>query len=366
MNADTRFIRQIQKTVNDKEFQREHVRNSEKDFIRTRKLTFSDVILYTIGNTRNPVALEAERFTKYISAEKISGAALCKARKKVKYTAFKELFEQTAVISPRNKCFHGYHLYAVDGMKGELPKTPELTEKYRTSERCDTPMFHAVSTFDVLNEIFINSIFHFGAADERKLACEMIESISTNPDYSEDPQIWIFDRGFPSLILLQKLFEHKLNFVMRVSASFLKEVNEFRKSKYVDREIHVNYTKQRIHNNHAKLDGVVEFDIRCVRIKLSSGEDEILVTNLDRKNFPKRDIKEIYRLRWGIETGFNYLKHAVFVEEFVSKSENGLAQDYYVSLLMYNFSTCICGSMYQDIPKKENINTRSTEEQRLN
>ena len=124
MNADTRFIRQIQKTVNDKEFQREHVRNSEKDFIRTRKLTFSDVILYTIGNTRNPVALEAERFTKYISAEKISGAALCKARKKVKYTAFKELFEQTAVISPRNKCFHGYHLYAVDGMKGELIKPP--------------------------------------------------------------------------------------------------------------------------------------------------------------------------------------------------------------------------------------------------
>ena len=153
---------------------------------------------------------------------------------------------------------------------------------------------------------------------------------------------------------------------MRVSASFLKEVNEFRKSKYVDREIHVNYTKQRIHNNHAKLDGVFEFDIRCVRIKLSSGEDEILVTNLDRKKFPKRDIKEIYRLRWGIETSFNYLKHAVFVEEFVSKSENGLAQDYYVSLLMYNFSTCICGSMYQDIPKKENINTRSTEEQPLN
>ena len=70
----------------------------------------------------------------------------------------------------------------------------------------------------------------------------MIESISTNPDYSEDPQIWVFDRGFPSLILLQKLFEHKLNFVMRVSASFLKEVNEFRKSKYVDREIHVNYS----------------------------------------------------------------------------------------------------------------------------
>lgn len=115
-------------------------------------------------------------------------------------------------------------------------------------------------------------------------------------------------------------------------------------------------------HNHVHSDGISQFDLRCVRVKLPSGEDETLVTNLDRKDFPKRDIKEIYRLRWGIETGFNYLKNAVFVEEFVSKTENGLAQDYFVSLLVYNFATCICGSMYPDIPKKENTSTRSIEE----
>ena len=38
MNADTRFIRQIQKTVNDKEFQREHVRNSEKDLSKSENI----------------------------------------------------------------------------------------------------------------------------------------------------------------------------------------------------------------------------------------------------------------------------------------------------------------------------------------
>lgn len=353
MKAETRFIRQIQKTVNDKRFQRNHVSNREKDFIRSRKLTFSDVIMYNIENTRNPIGLEADRFLKYITAEEISGAALCKARKKVKYTAFEELFEQTAVISPRSKSFHGYHLYAVDGMKGELPKTPELSRKYRVSEKCDTPIFHAVSTFDVLNEIFINSIFHFGAADERKLACEMIESVSHNIHYSEEPQIWVFDRGFPSLKLLQKLFEHNLKFVMRVSASFLKEVNDFRKSKYVDREVHIRYTKQRQRLNHVQSDGICEFNLRCVRIKLSGGEDEIIVTHLERKDFPKRDIKEIYRLRWGIETSFNYLKHAAFVEEFVSKTENGLSQDYYVSLLMYNFQPVFAAACIKISQKKK-------------
>lgn len=362
MKAETRFIRQIQKMASDVEFQSKHVRDGEKDFKRTRKLTFSDVIMYTIGNTRSPLELEAQRFSKYLTADEISGAALCKARQKIKYTAFEELFEQTAASAPKDKRFHGYHLYAVDGMKGELPKTPELSAKYCETEKCKTPVFHAVSTFDILNEMFIRSKFHFGTADERELAGKMIDAVAQDVYYKDEPQIWIFDRGFPSLSLIQKLLEHRLYFVMRVSSSFLKEVNTFRKSKYVDRVIHIEYSERRATQNHVHSDGISQFDLRCVRIKLPSGEDEILVTNLDRKDFPKRDIKEIYRLRWGIETGFNYLKNAVFVEEFVSKTENGLAQDYFVSLLVYNFATCICGSMYPNIPKKENTSTRSIEE----
>lgn len=319
MKAETRFIRQIQKMASDVEFQSKHVRNSEKDFKRTRKLTFSDVIMYTIGNTRSPLELEAQRFSKYLTANEISGAALCKARQKIKYTAFEELFEQTAASAPRDK------------------------------------QFHAVSTFDVLNEMFIRSKFHFGTADERELAGKMIDAVAQEESYKDEPQIWIFDRGFPSLSLIQKLLEHRLYFVMRVSSSFLKEVNAFRKSKYVDRVIHIEYSEHRAAHNHMHAEGISQFDLRCVRIKLSSGKEEILVTNLDRKDFPKRDIKEIYCLRWGIETGFNYLKNAVFVEEFVSKTENGLAQDYFVSLLVYNFATCICGSMHPDIPKKKKI-----------
>lgn len=362
MKAETRFIRQIQRTARDEEFQSKHIRDAEKDFKRTRKLTFSDVIMYTIGNTRSPLELEAQRFSKYLAADEISGAALCKARQKIKYTAFEELFEQTAVTVSRNKQFHGYHLYAVDGMKGELPKTPELSAKYCESEKCRTPIFHAVSTFDILNELFIRSEFHFGSADERELAGKMIDAVAQDVHYKDEPQIWIFDRGFPSLSLIQKLLKHQLHFVMRVSSHFLKEVNAFRKSKYVDRMIHIEYSNRRATLNHVHSDGIGEFDLRCVRIKLSSGEDEIIITDLDRKEFPKRDIKEIYRLRRGIETGFNYLKNAVFVEEFVSRTENGLAQDYFVSLLVYNFATCICGSMYPDIPKKENTSTRSIEE----
>jgi hypothetical protein len=52
--------------ASDVEFQSKHVRDGEKDFKRTRKLTFSDVIMYTIGNTRSPLELEAQRFSEGI------------------------------------------------------------------------------------------------------------------------------------------------------------------------------------------------------------------------------------------------------------------------------------------------------------
>ena len=358
MKAETKFIRQIQKLSENEEFQKKHIRNTEKDFKRTRKLRFSDVIMYSIGNTKSPLELEAEKFSRYIEADSVSGAALCKARQKVNYTAFEELFEITAVSSPREKRFRGYYLYAVDGMKGELPKTPELSEKYRISPQSEQPVFHAVSVYDVLNELFIRSKFHFGTADERELADKMIDSVMQDENYKEEAQIWLFDRGFPSLQLMYHLLEQKRKFVMRVSSNFLKEVNEFRRSKYIDRQISVTCTKRRIRSAQIQCEENMVLNLRCVRIQLSSGAEEILITNLERAEFPKRDLNKLYSLRWGIETSFNYLKNAVFVEEFTSRTENGLAQEYFVSLLMYNFSTCMFGSMQKDIPKKESTNTR--------
>lgn len=351
MRTDTKYIREIKKAAGNPEFQVKHILDNKTNFSRNRKMSFSDMIMYIIGNTRSPICLEAERFSKHLSKD-ITGAAICKARKKIKYTAFQELFEMGAGIVPRTKTFHEYNIIAVDGMKGELPKTPELTAKYSISEKNRVPIFHAVSAYDVLNEIFIESEMHFGAADERSLACDIIDRIKQNEAYRNEKQIWVFDRGFPSLILLQKLMEYNMKFVIRVPKIFLTEVNEFRESKYIDKTVHINYTKERMKSNHVKSNGICEFDLRCVRIQLKS-EEEILITNLEKESFPKRYIKELYHLRWGIETSFNYLKSAVFVEEFSTRTENGLKQDYFVSLLVYNFVTCLCTSAFKDIKKQK-------------
>ncbi|MFL2132195.1 transposase, partial [Ruoffia sp. FAM 24228] len=46
-----------------------------------------------------------------------------------------------------------------------------------------------------------------------------------------------------------------------------------------------------------------------VRLELSESTYECLITNLD-DNFTPNDLKELYHLRWGIETSFRDLKHS--------------------------------------------------------
>ena len=83
---------------------------------------------------------------------------------------------------------------------------------------------------------------------------------------------------------------------MRVSKSFLREVNDFGKS----------------------------FTLRCVKIQFESGQDEILVTNLTKAEFSRKSISELYTLRWKIETSFLHLKYVVCMEDFMGIKQNSI------------------------------------------
>ena len=107
MKPETKFIRTIKKITQEEKFQKQYTIDNEKNFIRERKLSFSDTILYTIGNTRSSSCLEAYKFCEAIKCDSISDVAIRKARTKIDSKAFYELFLRTADIVPQNKKYHG-------------------------------------------------------------------------------------------------------------------------------------------------------------------------------------------------------------------------------------------------------------------
>lgn len=100
MRAETKFIRTIKKIAQDEKFQQQYTIDNEKNFIRKRKLSFSDTILYTIGNTRGPSCLEAYKFGEATKCGPISDVAIRKAREKIDPKAFYELFLRTVDVVP--------------------------------------------------------------------------------------------------------------------------------------------------------------------------------------------------------------------------------------------------------------------------
>jgi len=78
-------------------------------------------------------------------------------------------------------------------------------------------------------------------------------------------------------------------------------------------------------------------NIRVYKFKLSTGETEILATNLfdfDTDNFAK-----LYALRWGIETAYFCLKQQLSVEKFSGKTPNAIRQGFWATMVMMNAIT---------------------------
>ena len=88
-------------------------------------------------------------------------------------------------------------------------------------------------------------------------------------------------------------------------------------------------------------DGFYPISFRIVRFRISDDATETLITNLDADVFPAEELKQLYHLRWGIETSFRQLKYTVGLSLFQSKKVEYITQEIFARLTMYNFCELI-------------------------
>ncbi len=335
MNKPAQILSEVERLSESEDFIKRH-KTQERAFTRKRKLRARDVMLFvlTLRRTTQPFAM-----SRYFAETKQTPAApgsMTKARTKLSWTAFRETLRVSVAMSSASRRFQGYRLIAIDGMQGDLPRTEEVLAKYPPEEGGRIPKFHAVSAYDVLNKTFLDAEFLPSPCDEREAAMTLIRSLPL-----DERAILIFDRGFPSVRLMQLLEELRVPYVMRVSKSFLAEVNRFTESDATDAVIDIRYTSKRAAITRIQCRSPWNANVRAVRIPLPhNGEDEILLTPL--LDLSIDDLAEIYRLRWGIETSHNYLKNAIVVEAFMGTLENSIEQEFYAALFVYNITGLLC------------------------
>ena len=91
-----------------------------------------------------------------------------------------------------------------------------------------------------------------------------------------------------------------------------------------------------------------ELSFRIVRLEVTPGVYETLVTNTD---YDVDKLKSLYASRWGIETSFRELKYTIGMVSFHAKKMEGILQEIYTHLTIFNFSKKITEQV--DVPEKQ-------------
>ena len=98
---------------------------------------------------------------------------------------------------------------------------------------------------------------------------------------------------------------------------------------------------------------------RIARFKIADDSYETVITNLDRFCFSAEKLKELYHLRWGIETSFRELKYAIGLTSFHAKKVDYIKQEIFARLTLYNYCELITTYVVEhteNISKKNQVN----------
>lgn len=321
------------------------------DFTRKRKIGFKGVLVSVLINLKRSLSVEIDNFIEKLEVDddlEYTKQAYSKARQNLKPEAYTHLNNIAIehIYSDKFKTFKGYRVIAVDGSTVQLPNTAKMREKYGVfcEKDMNYPAARMCLAYDVLNEAILDGKLFSYNESEQNAAMELIPNLYNT--MAQD--IFLFDRGFPSVRLITLLNSLNKKYVLRVSKSFLKEVNDFTNGQDSDKTINIDIDKRRIAVNRIKdIIEPVSFDLRCVRVKLDT-QDEILITNLTKEEMSLDGLKVLYNKRWGIETNYNLMKNALELENFTGDTERVVLQDFYATIYICNVASIIIADAQEE------------------
>lgn len=352
----------------------EKCRKFANHFIRNRKITPKDIILYTINNRGKTNKMELYDYIKEFNLEAVSAPAMLKQREKLNENIFLELNKNSMIRFYKDcptevKTFKGYILAGIDGSDCEVPNTPQTRERYKsinTTNKDRVARIKLSNCYDLLNKYVLDTLINEYKHWELDLAKKHIK----NTKYIAEcfPMIFVMDRGYFSLSVMYHWLKDDTKFVIRLNKNFLKQ--EQKNMKTDDEIVEIKYQYDRIRNYKDKDEEFYNYyengntiSLRLVNITLPTGEVETIMTNLSESEFSSNDINNIYQLRWGIETSYHELKESMMITNISSSKDTIIKQEIYANMVVYNLVRSIANDLNTQInddnykyPMKVNFN----------
>lgn len=141
--------------------------------------------------------------------------------------------------------------------------------------------------------------------------------------------IHLFDRGYNDYKQFDKLCFNDVRFITRIKKNakvevVSEQVPDTENSIFLDQEVYLGNTQ-----NGTKM----EHPLRLIKTKDSEGNVVIIITNCF--DLSAKEIGDLYRYRWKIETFFKWMKQHLKLKTFYGKSENAVFTQIWIALITY-------------------------------
>jgi hypothetical protein len=335
----------LQSQLSDPQFIATH-RVDPKHFTRERKLPFSILCWLILTQLRSAIQLEMERFFEraFGQVDHVPApSSFTRARKKLKASAFvalnwkvQDVFAQHVNGDHERTRWRGLCLKAADGSTLRLPNSPEIVNHFGGMQPAKgdfVPMARISFLYDVLTEVVVaGEITPYGVGEgihvERFL------------DYLAINDCLLLDRGYFDQLLPALICAKGAHFIMRVGLGQWNEAKDFAESGETERLVKLKVPLWVL--EEWKDEGVElpsEIAARLVRVELSTGEVEVLLTVLiDDEAYPAEEFDGIYHKRWGIEESYKTLKCKVEIENWSGRTPHAVEQDFQAAIVMMNIA----------------------------
>ena len=318
---------------------------AKNHFVRKRKLSLFQVIMYLLYTSKASMFQNLSRIREdlgNLDFPDISKQALSKARQFINPALFKELYYLSVDLFykklPSRKLWNGYHLFAIDGSKIELPNSKSNFEffgemfGYPDPSRRFTMGLGSI-VYDVLDDYIVHASFQRYLASERSATLEHLHNLEDLNIYQNS--VVIFDRGYYSEDMFRYCVEHQHLCLMRLKQNY----NIAKKCSGDIITVLPGNEK----------DGTEDVRIRVIEVILNDGTKEYLATNLFDSHISQQMFRELYFYRWPVETKYKELKSRLAIEEFSGATTTSVLQEFYINVLLSNLSSLIKNQVDEEI-----------------
>lgn len=330
--------------------------HSNNDFTRNRKLPFEKLVLLITKLCKKTLSVELEKYFEEINVPMpCSVSAFSQQRIKLGPSFFYcwnmvlwlnyYLHHEKAV-----KRWKTYRLIAADGSGISLINNNSLNEYFggQSNRHGSFVQGKTFYCYDVLNEMILFPKLCPYRYGELNMAYDTV-------DHLQHDMLMIYDRNFCNykMVALHQFQEREIKFIIRAKES-QKIIRKFIESKAPSIEIFLEPTYDAIKGLRKSgyvVDKNTLLRVRLVRIQLED-KIEVLMTNLwEKDGHATSEFKELYFMRWGIETNISFQKNIMQLESFSGLTPISVMQDFYATVFVANLHSLLVKEAQQTINK---------------